>query len=505
MEIGKWQADKATVFVFLLIASMLIGSQLTPAFPDPDSFYHAQMAEIIRDQGFIHQFPWLEFTAWKDAYVDHHLLYHILLIPFVTFFDPIVGMKISAILFGLLAFFALFAFLRFLKAPRPEFLTLATALSFAFFHRLSLPRAPSLSIIFLLLGLWAMMTERRLILFLTSFVFVWLYGGYPVIAVAWVAWFFGTIMAQRILQEKKSLRPIFKTGAAMLSGLVAGFVVNPYWPENIGFDILQIIKIGLLNQAAHIAVGTEWYPISLPDFLAHNLVVLAVFGLSISLLIPAAAVKQQTLTQSDVARPFALLFLALGFTLMTFKSNRYIEYAVPFLILTAGSLLPYSFKVLRDHLRFPSFRHLVPVALLVTLVLAFNIVRQSRPSGTFQLARYAPAAEWIKEHVPPGEVVFHNAWDSSIILWYLDDTHRYLVGLDPRFMYDLYPEKYEVLLGLVRGDDADVSQIQSIFGSSTVVYDARLPAKFAENLETSGLYNQTVETEWVSVYRLKAL
>ena len=117
------------ILVFAAIAAMLIVIEARPQFPDPDSFYHAKMALIVRDQGFIHQLPWLQYTVLATDYVDYHLGYHLLLVPFVTLFDPLVGMKVSAGLFGLIAFYALYRFLKWMKAPHPEILVGLAVLS----------------------------------------------------------------------------------------------------------------------------------------------------------------------------------------------------------------------------------------------------------------------------------------------------------------------------------------------------------------------------------------
>ena len=148
------------VVVFLAIASLLIVIEARPAFPDPDSFYHARMAVMIRDVGFIRTFPWLSETVLAKSYVDHHMLYHILLIPFVTVFDPMVGMKVAAALFGVIAFYALYRLLKAMKAPCPEWLTLVAALSSSFLYRMSLPRAPSLSIALLIAAVWALIAKK---------------------------------------------------------------------------------------------------------------------------------------------------------------------------------------------------------------------------------------------------------------------------------------------------------------------------------------------------------
>ena len=70
-------------FVFLVIlAVMQFTVQQIIGF---DCYLHIKNAEIIKQEGFIEEFPWAENTILADDYADIHILFRILLIPF-TFF-----------------------------------------------------------------------------------------------------------------------------------------------------------------------------------------------------------------------------------------------------------------------------------------------------------------------------------------------------------------------------------------------------------------------------------
>ncbi len=499
-----------TIFIFAAILAMLIVVEARPAFPDPDSFYHAKMALMIRDQGFIHEFPWLQATVLRDAYVDHHLLYHILLIPFVTLFDPLVGMKVSAAVFALAAFYLLYRLLKSIGAPAPAWFTLASALSINFLHRMSLPRAPSLSLLVLMLGIWAMLRGRPWLTFIIAFAFVWLYNGWPLLLVAYGCVVFGEIVARRLTPDRDYL-PLIKTGFLLLLGLTAGLVINPYYPANMQFDLLHIFKIGVVNYAPDIRVGQEWSSVSIVYLIQQNLPAFFVFALSAVLLFPAAAVKPITITASRARICFTFIFLAAGFVLMTLKSHRYVEYAVPFLILTAGGLAHLSapfvkqevWPMLKAWMRASMIRS-VALALFVGFAVGVWSVQEVQTvigdGDYFYASQYQGATDWMRAHVPPQQTIFTNTWDSTMIYFYLDDTHYYLVGLDPRFMYDHDPALYQTWYGLVSGHDADVSQVVSEFGTRVVVIDKRIGNNFEQNVKASGLFVEAFSDEWTAVY-----
>ena len=108
----------------------------------------------------------------------------------------------------------------------------------------------------------------------------------------------------------------------------------------------------------------------------------------------------------------------------------------------------------------------------------------------------------MRENVPAGEIIFLNSWDYSLVLFYLDDTHYYLFGLDPTFMYDYDKQAYELWQDLVIGKEKDISKIESVFKSRTIIIDMRITEskKFIENLKVDGKYKQVFENEWLKVF-----
>src|SRR5437660_10110472 len=102
----------------LLIGALVIGlvfwwlQRQTQAIccGDYDGYYHIKWSRLIWDNlragHFPPAFPWLPLTTLNPKnYVDHHLLYHIILIPFTWFRDLQTGAKVSAVLFAILAVF----------------------------------------------------------------------------------------------------------------------------------------------------------------------------------------------------------------------------------------------------------------------------------------------------------------------------------------------------------------------------------------------------------------
>src|SRR3972149_994710 len=95
----------------------------------------------------LHEFPWLQFTTLKDNFTDHHFLYHIFLIPFVSLLPHLLaGLKFSVVVIGTMVFTVIFWFLKSNKVPFAFILTLILLAAGPYLFRANLAKAPILSL-----------------------------------------------------------------------------------------------------------------------------------------------------------------------------------------------------------------------------------------------------------------------------------------------------------------------------------------------------------------------
>ena len=93
---------------------------------DFDGYYHIRWARELwasmKSRSFPPAFPWLPLTTLNPKdYVDHHLLFHLALVPF-TFWDLRLGAKAAGLVFGALAVFSTYLVMAGLRhLPRPVF------------------------------------------------------------------------------------------------------------------------------------------------------------------------------------------------------------------------------------------------------------------------------------------------------------------------------------------------------------------------------------------------
>src|SRR5215470_3957592 len=152
--------------VFILIFSVMFRVEFAgPAILDNDGYYHIRWSKMLRESApHLPKFTNLPLTTLsEDRYVDHHFLFHALLIPF-TFGDLRLGAKLAAAVFSTLGiamcFWVLVAYrVRF----RWLWIVPLVASSEPFLYRMAMTRDPSLSLLVLGLGSYIIL-ERRWVL-----------------------------------------------------------------------------------------------------------------------------------------------------------------------------------------------------------------------------------------------------------------------------------------------------------------------------------------------------
>lgn len=454
MKWTVWQLSLMSVVVVGL-AILFSLNQATPGFADPDVYYHMRMAQEIAQHGVMVDFPWLPYTTLAQHFTDQHFALHVLLIPFVTLVQPILGTKIWIVLAALGTVLMLALCLRELQLRWWWAATVLLALSTPWTFRLQLVKATPLAIILLLWALVCLVQKRSVILFCISWLYVWVHGGFILLAVLAGCWVLSQLPFTPWRQWIKLMLPVF----IVLGGSATGVVLNPYFPNNIYFYWDQLVQIGIINYQATIGVGAEWYPYN-PAQLWFGL-----SGLMAAVLsgVVYAIVRRQRLTPLHLVS----LGLTLGSLALTLKSRRYIEYLGPTLALSVAvwwDQVRVSWVQLEHWLLERSLsQHVRRAALGCGLIIAFmpvllydlSINHKDVTNGDDPAPLAAPM-QWLDQHAVPGDKVLHSDWDDFPLLFYYSDQLEYMAGLDPTFMYRANADRYwlwqKVTTGTFHGD-----------------------------------------------------
>ncbi|MCK5459883.1 hypothetical protein KAI52_02110 [Candidatus Parcubacteria bacterium] len=458
--------------VFFIAFAFFAFLQSAPVMPDPDGFYHAKTALLISDRGILQDFPFLQFTTLKYNYIDHHLLYHLILVPFVKFFNPLVGVKLAQSILAAIFITVFYWFLKKEKVKLPLLWTIILMANSPFIFRASLVKANAFSLIILFIGLYAIFYRKYWLLLIISYLYVLSYGGWPLILTCalifiisdWLfqkielktAWKKLKINLLRINRKGSNIKLLFSCSV----GLFLGLVINPYFPKNLKFYWEQIIQIGIINYQDKIGVGGEWYPYEPLELLASS-------GLAAIFFLIAAVIFFISLKKQN-EKSLSLLIITLFFLVITLKSRRYIEYLIPFAVAfsaiatTRGlnSRNAKEFCFLLRNFYYKKTKCAIAVIIFFISAGTFLIIRdvyktkQELSIGS-DLNLYKNASEFIKKNSSSGDIVFHADWDDFPALFYHNSKNYYLVGLDPTFMYNYDADLYEEWVKITTGEDGE--------------------------------------------------
>lgn len=452
-----WRTIAEAVALTLLFGIGLYAIQFaTPGLAGNDGYYHVKMGYLMRTQGLTPDFPFLPFTILNEAaYYDHHLLYHLFLGLF-TAVDPSVdggaamtlAAKWASITMPTAAFLAVWWLLRQQQVPLAGLWAMSLLLvSEPFLYRMSMPRAQSMSLLLLALGMHWLLNGRYHRLLPLGFIYVWAYNAFPLLLVLAGIYAIATVMLDRRIPWPALIYPAI--------GIGLGLIINPYFPQNIDF-ILGHLAPKLGESATK--VGNEWTPYRTQTLLENSTGALMLFlGGVLALGWQEKRLNKRTL----MALGTAVLF---GF--MLFESRRFVEYFPPFaLIFAAFATAPHLHEGL---VRLAQKRlYLTPwVPLLFGLLLLFPIIHvigqtQDLMANSKEADRYAEAALWLRDHAEPGAQIFQTDWDDFTRLFFYNSEAVYTAGLDPTFMELHDAELFATWVDITRGQIEQPSQLIS--------------------------------------------
>ncbi len=520
------------VFGFIAIAFVMIMVQYSTeaiCCGDQDGYYHIRWSSLLwanfSQLQWLPEFSWLPLTVLNPSdYADHHFMFHLLQIPFLWFFDEVTAAKIGAIVFGSLAIFSVYWLLwrykmKYLLLWLLALLTCANP----FFYRMNMAKAPPLTIIYTVIGIYLLFEEKYKWLLPLAFVFVWTYSLFPLLLVIALIWV-GIIAVDEARFEWKPL-------AYTIGGMILGNIINPYFPNNIALFLEHFwTKAGSLE----ITVGGEWYPYSGVQLLTHLTVALLAMLFGYILYRPQNKYLPKKAT-------FFLVFATLLLIWM-FRSKRLAEYFPPIAI----AFLAFSWQAFFKHpvIELPEefirdidpyldsekqakpkgfwsiINQAVPWVIGTVLVVVFywNFIGVNFPRlglyhvGLVQsvrknepLTKFKRSIEWARDNIPEGERIFNCNWDDFPKLFFFDQKHSYVYGLDPMYLYTENPELYGLVKDITGGKVEDPAPlIREKLGANYVFTPAKENVTFVAQILESGWADTVYQDKDAIILRIRS-
>jgi hypothetical protein len=479
---------------FVLIFAVMSWIEFAgPAILDNDGYYHIRWAATVGDSlPHLPAFTQLPLTTLNEQdYVDHHFLYHLLLVPF-TYGDLRIGAKLAAAAFSSLGIASLFALLVACRVPyRWLWLAPLVASSEPFLYRMSMTRAPALSLVCLGCGIYLILKEKHLLLAFLAFTFVWMYSLFPLILALAAIYSITIYLCER--------RVDLRAAAASFIGIVAGMVFNPYFPKNWKL-LLEHLRMKLTTSYS-VDVGVEWYPYETWAILAGSVVAFIIFFVALAAFDYRSRVRDP--------KPLFFLLVAMMFLLMAFKWRRFIEYWPPFAVLFGAFTISPKLEAMNlTWLKQTRDRWIAAIgaagAVVVALALMGSVVLGAHTNVESEASPFAykGASEWIRANTPKGSIVFNTDWDDFPMLYYYNPDNTYIVGLDPTYLYDRDRRLWKMYEEITLGQESNPAPlIRRSFGAEYVFTDNHHGA-FLQIARESGDFEVVYKDEDTTVLKI---
>jgi hypothetical protein len=485
-------------FAIILIMTLLQFSTKAICCGDWDGYYHIRWSQLLWEnfsQGkWLPEFVWLPLTVLNPQdYADHHFLFHLLQIPFLWFFEPVTAAKVAAVCYGSLAIFSAY-WLMFRYQVDYLLIWLAALLTCAssFLFRINMAKAPPLTIIITIIGIYLLFERKYVWLLPLMFVFVWTYSLFPLLLFA--AFFWTAIIAWN--ERRFEWRPLAYT----FGGMILGNIINPYFPQNLYLFWEHFATKLKFGSDFAVSVGGEWYPYNGQELLMNFPIALIAMLLGYILFAP----KNGKLPEKST---FFLMFVTV-LLVSQFRSKRFAEYFPPFAILFAAfswrdfitplaAYLPDGSR--RDSENFvevaaPKKRDvhgiikqasIWVVGAFLVIWLFYNLngvdIAGFKETGLITTLqgneandKYKRATDWAKANIPEGERIFNCNWDDFPKLFFFDTKHTYVYGLDPNYLYSENPELSKLIPDITSGKITEAAPIiREKFGSRYIFTDIK--------------------------------
>jgi hypothetical protein len=419
-------------------------------FMGVDAYYHIKIAEIMREHGLVlGNFSWADCSIWKDNFFDKDWLFHIYLIPF-TFLGKLVGGKIAIL--GAV-FIICISWGIFLKSLRIKniFLALIIMMScYGFYSRLFMCRGHLLSIAFFPLCLAAIINRKQALLFVLVVAYSLSYAG------SWqilpLAFLFDLLMS---FYYKDSFSLKQSATLVVLLALIISIFANPYFPNNINgliiqnFFVLKAKWFGTGNIVLNL--GNEFNSLTVKKVCEWYLLFFVLLFITLGNFFKIW--KKQNLNTVYLG------ILTIIYFLLTIISMKFSDYSVPlgfvFIALFWDKWLTRRSKEsVKNKLIFYFFYF------SILLIVCLTMKHYMRLAAKYDKPLYSDAIKWLNDNlldaeidreINPKQVIFTGGWDDAPMLFYGAPQYKYLVFLDPSFMYFYSSRKYLIWQKIVKG------------------------------------------------------
>jgi hypothetical protein len=397
--------------------------QFVPYPIDNDTAYHFSVSQLITKYGILYSFPWTPFSWQCDHYADKEFLFHLLFVP-VGKLGFVSSARCVGIFAGALILTALYLILRSEKVRYAGVWTLLPLASSAFVFRFAQVRPHLLSITLALIVMWAAARNKLHILAMASIIYPLAYIAFWQIPLILII---AAEFARVLVGGRPRWQPIVVCGA----GIAMGVTLHPNAYNIVRINWIHMSEILFRNawgRKVDFNLGMEFNPYSLVEW--GKFLVFTVLMTGIALVFAWKQRKKSSI-------PLAITIATVFFGLITLKTNRFLEYFVPFSVLSVAIAS-------RDYGK----NYFAPVMLAILLLYMFAVGTDPWKILTSihsNRAYMEPSiANYFNRRIPEGAQIFTPGWDYTGNLMLILPERRFIVAADPTLFYKKDPYLYSI-------------------------------------------------------------
>ncbi len=409
------------IALYLLLVALIQWSIPYPL--DDDTAYHFSVARLIREYGLLRSFPWTRFSWQFDHYADKEFLFHLLFIPFTGLgFEA--ASRIVGTIGGVTVLATLFLILRSEQVRFAGIWALLPLGTTNFLYRFCQVRPHLFSIALAILLVWAIYRRRLLILLLAALL-------YPLFYVAFWQIPLLLLLAAEGGRLWSGERFRWQPPLTLAAGITAGVVLHPHTWNLMQINWIHMTDILFRNAwGKHVEfnMGEEFEPFSPSEWLRY---------MTVPALAMAFAVRDTWRVRREDGLLSACALAMLIFLLLTLRTNRFLEYFVPFATLS----LALGAERRGKRWLLPAF---IALSICWTVLANFSLLQYitSAQPRIWQMDKRVARA--ISREVPAGGAVFTCGWEYTGTLMVEVPDRNYMVALDPTLLYKRDPMLYDL-------------------------------------------------------------
>ena len=237
-------------------------------------------------------------------------------------------------------------------------------------------------------------------------------------------------------------------------------------------------------------------------------------------------------------QPLLFLLFSTALLLITIRSVRFMEYWPPFALLFAAFSLQASLENRPEYEtgglersgsdlegesrsrpeKAGARRRILdtlPWAMLLAGLAVYNlhVTQTTMQRVTPDPEHYRAGTAWLRDNVPAGVLIYNVNWTDFPKLFFYDDTHSYISGLDPLYLQDAHPELAELNLRLSRRKEENpAATIRSVLAGNGIpgsaflfVGDSPAPPsrEWIDYIMKTGSFEVAYEDEQCMILRIR--